>query len=508
METNILKILIVEDNPGDARLLQETLQEVSTVKWDIVIAEQLSKAVNVLEQSSFDMVLLDLSLPDSQGLETCMSLHAKFPSTPIIVLTALDDEELALRSLHQGAQDYLIKGETDTKLLMRSIRYGIEHKKFESDSLRNQKLQSLKVLAEGMAHEFNNILSSVLGNLSLAKVSLKPNNKIYKNLQRAEESVFKARDLTKQFLSITKGGDPVKKSTPINTVLKVSARAAIGESNTMLQFSIQDDLWLVVVDQAQISQVVNNLISDSVKVLKRGGLINVNAENITTGSSDPMNLKPNSKYVKIEIISKLLGAHRDTTQQVYDPFSSSIKNQGTDLRRATTHSIIEKHGGYMESITDTGSSMTTVIYLPVLDEEKKPKKKKEEQLISGKGKILIMEDDVMVRDTVVAMLKRLGYDTECADNADDTVKIYSDSLNNSNPFDAVLIDLTIYGELQGLDAIQNLLEIDTDVKGILSTGYLNSDVIVNYKNKGFVDLLQKPYDMKELGKALDKIINK
>ena len=509
MDTKILKILIVEDNPGDARLLQETLQEVTTVKWNIVVAAQLSDAVECLETNSFDMVLLDLSLPDSQGLETCMSLHAKFPDTPLIVLTGLDDEELALRALHQGAQDYLVKGKADSNLLMRSIRYGIERKKIESDSLRSQKLKSLEAVAEGMAHEFNNILSSVLGNLSLAKVSLKPNNKIYENINRAEESVFKARDLTKQFLSLTKGGEPVRKSTSIGTVLKESARTALGESNIMLQFSIQDDLWSADVDQAQISQVINNLVSDGSQNLPKGGLISISAKNIISGPDDPMNLNPGSKYIKIELTSKQLGVHSsDSGQQIHDPFFSSSKDQGSGLRLATAHSIVEKHGGYIESKADIGSSTNINIYLPALDEKQKSKKKAKDKLISGKGKILIMEDDVMVRDTVIAMLQRLGYETDYADNAEDTVQIYSDSMNNGKPFDAVLIDLTIYGELQGVDAIDNLREADPNVKGILSTGYLNNDIIDEYKERGFVDLLQKPYDMQELSKTLDKIINK
>lgn len=505
MDEKKLELLLVEDNPGDARLLEETLQEASSVKFDITVVEQLSSALEKLENKSFDIVLLDLTLSDSQGLETCMKLHGRFPETPIIVLTGLDDEELALRALHQGAQDYLVKGTVDYKLLMRSIRYGIERKKIEKDTLRNQKLQSLEALAEGIAHDFNNMLSSVLGNISLARVSIKPTNKVYESLMLAEEAAFKAKDLTKQFLSITHGGDPIKKATSINAVLKESARTALGDSNITLQFSIPDDLWNVDVDQAQISQVITNLVIDAKESLPKGGLINITAQNLTSGSDDPITPNPGSKYVKIDFVSKLLGIHKDKSPEVHDPYFSSSKQEGGGVRLATSQSIIERHGGYIDIKLEIGSGKTTTIYLPAIAKVSKDKKKKEENLVTGKGKVLLLEDDVMVRNTVVAMLGRLGYEVEYSDSADEIVNIYLKSLNNGKPFDVVLIDLAIHGEMKGFDAIKNLKEVDEDVKGILTTGYLNNDVISNYKKHGFVEVLQKPYDLKELGKTIGSV---
>ena len=507
MELNFLKLLLIEDNPGDARLLQETLQDVETVNFDIFNVESLKGAIETLGLEDFDLVLLDLTLPDSQGLETLLKIRAEYPEIPVIVLTGLDDEQLALRALHQGAQDYLVKGKADTNLLLRSIRYGIERKKIERDTLRNQKLQSLETLAEGIAHDFNNMLSSILGNLSLAKVSLRPSNKIYDNLKLAEEAAYKAKDLTKQFLSLTKGGDPVKKATSLSGSLKEFARAALGESNIMMQFTIDEDIWLVEVDQAQIGQAINNIVTESKQALSKGGLINVSASNVTVGANDPMTLTPGGKYIKIEIQSKVLGMHKDNVAEKVDPLSSS-KQEGSGLRQATTHSIIERHGGYMEVKDDTGSGKTATIYIPAIADKKKRKEKKEEKLISGKGKVLVMEDDVLVRDTVVSMIKRLGYEVDFAENAQETIEKYSKSLNNSHPFDVVLIDLTIHGELQGIEAIEKLKELNSDVVGILSTGYLNNPIIKEYEEHGFSDLLHKPYDMKELSKALSDSISK
>jgi len=476
MDVKILKLLLVEDNPGDARLLQETLHDVESLKFDIHTVDNLSSAIETLGLEDFDIVLLDLTLPDSQGLETCMKLRGEYPEIPVIVLTGLDDEKIALRALHQGAQDYLVKGKFETSLLLRSMRYGIERKKIERETLRNQKLRSLEALAEGIAHDFNNLLSSILGNLSLARVTLKPSNKIFGNLKLAEDAAFKAKDLTKQFLSLTQGGDPVKKTVAIDGLLKEFARSALSDSNIVLQFNIADKLWQVEADQAQLGQVINNIVADAKESLLKGGLINVHASNLTIGSKQSLALTPGGKYVKIDIYCKQLGINKESERGKIDPINTS-GGEGSGIRLATSHSIIERHGGYLEAGPDTGSGKVTSIYLPASAEIETAPEEKVKKIVSGKGNVLIMEDDVLVRDTVIAMINRLGYDVDYAGNAEETIEKYKKSLNNVNAFDAVLIDLTINGELQGVEAIEKLKEINPEIIAILSTGYLNGPVI-------------------------------
>ncbi len=507
MDVKILKLLLVEDNPGDARLLQETLHDVESLKFDIYTVDNLSSAIETLGLEVFDVVLLDLTLPDSQGLETCMKLRGEYPEIPVIVLTGLDDEELALRALHQGAQDYLVKGKFETSLLLRSMRYGIERKKIERETLRNQKLQSLEALAEGIAHDFNNLLSSILGNLSLARVTLKPSNKIFGNLKLAEDAAFKAKDLTKQFLSLTQGGDPVKKTVAIDGLLKEFARSALSDSNIMLQFNIADKLWQVEADQAQLGQVINNIVADAKESLLKGGLINVHASNLTIGSEQSLALTPGGKYVKIDIYCKQLGINKESEKGKIDPINTS-GGEGSGIRLATSHSIIERHGGYLETGPDAGSGKVTSIYLPASAEIETAPEEKVKKIVSGKGNVLIMEDDVLVRDTVIAMINRLGYDVDYAGNAEETVEKYKKSLDNVNAFDAVLIDLTINGELQGVEVIEKLKKINPEIIAILSTGYLNGPVIKEYQEYGFKELLHKPYDMNELGNALKNSMEK
>jgi PAS domain S-box-containing protein len=151
--TNAIKVLLVEDNPGDVLLLQEFLGDVTSAQFELTPVERLENALQVLAQQSFDLVLLDLSLPDSQGLETFVKIYGCAPLIPIIVLTGLDDETIAIRAMQEGAQDYLVKGQVDGNLLGRAIRYAIE---------RKQAQETLQQRERQLSAVFNSALNAMV----------------------------------------------------------------------------------------------------------------------------------------------------------------------------------------------------------------------------------------------------------------------------------------------------------------------------------------------------------
>ena len=136
MTDDQIKILLIEDNPGDVRLIQELLSEAKRASFQIEVVEKLSDGLEALSARRFDVVLLDLSLPDSSGLETLAKAHATTEQEPVIVLTGLDDEDLAVDAVRKGAQDYLVKGQIDENVLGRAIRYAIERKRIEEEKRR------------------------------------------------------------------------------------------------------------------------------------------------------------------------------------------------------------------------------------------------------------------------------------------------------------------------------------------------------------------------------------
>jgi len=163
------KILLVEDNPGDANLLREMLNQFHSHDLDFELAEapRLVAAIKRLQESHFDVVLLDLSLPDSQGIATVARVRETRPTLPIIVLTGQDNDELATEALRRGAQDYLVKGQFDRRMLMRGIRYAIERQRSEAQLRRQRERETaLRDVAEAVASTLD--LDSVL-NLFLDK---------------------------------------------------------------------------------------------------------------------------------------------------------------------------------------------------------------------------------------------------------------------------------------------------------------------------------------------------
>ena len=121
-----IKVLLVEDNPGDSLIIQEQLKQTDAIEFNLSHGSDLSSAIVIMEQKYFDIILLDLVLPDGQGIELFLKIQEANPHIPIILLTGMDDNELASEVVHQGAQDYLIKGQTSGELLKRAISYGIE----------------------------------------------------------------------------------------------------------------------------------------------------------------------------------------------------------------------------------------------------------------------------------------------------------------------------------------------------------------------------------------------
>ena len=130
---NTIKILLLEDNPGDARLIRELLRDIQGRSVAIINAESLAQSFDCLKERTFDVALVDLSLPDSHGLDTFRKLAESYPSLPLVLLTGLNDQEIAIQAVRHGAQDYLVKGEVDGQVLIRSIDYAIERKGIQAE---------------------------------------------------------------------------------------------------------------------------------------------------------------------------------------------------------------------------------------------------------------------------------------------------------------------------------------------------------------------------------------
>lgn len=391
-------------------------------------------------------------------------------------------------------------GTGELRWLLRDIT---KRKHMEEELQKADKLESVGVLAGGIAHDLNNFLTVILGNLSLVKRCTKEDDKVTRYLQYMEEAIRQTGNLTWQLLTFASGGNPLTKAGSISKLIIEDSAFALSGSKTRCELLLAEDLPSVEIDRGQITQVITNLLINADQAMQQGGTIKIQAEELTVnGETDILPIKA-GQYVSVTITDDGPGMASQILSKIFDPYFST-KEHGSGLGLAICYSIVKKHGGHIsvQSVEGKGTSFT--IYLPVSSVQAE-KELDEDVLIMGKGKVLLMEDEESVRQTANEMLIFLGYDVVLAGDGSEAVKLFKEASLSDRPFDVVITDLTVRGGMGGKMAVGELLKIDSKVKAIVSSGY-SSDSFADYKTYGFCDVIAKPYMLQELGKVLSRVI--
>jgi PAS domain S-box-containing protein len=386
-----------------------------------------------------------------------------------------------------------------------SFRDITERKKMEVEIMKAQKLESLGVLAGGIAHDFNNLLTGIMGNISLAKLYVKPEEKAYARLGEAEKACDLTKDLTRQLLTFAKGGAPVKKVESMSRIIMDSAGFVLRGSNVRCAFSLPDDLWDVEVDGGQMSQVINNLIINADQAMPDGGKIDIHAENITLGHDGNLQL-PEGRYVHISIRDQGIGIPVEILPNIFDPYFTT-KKKGSGLGLASVYSIITQHGGHVGVDSIPTGETTFHIYLPATDkgpaEESAIPKQREQG--RGNGRILVVDDEQVVRQTAQEILGHLGYQADVCEDGTAALNLYREARESGIPYAVVFMDLTIPGGMGGKVTMKKLLEIDPDVKGVVTSGYSNDPILAHYREYGFCGVVAKPFKVDEILEVLQTL---
>ncbi len=380
-----------------------------------------------------------------------------------------------------------------------------QQKRMEEEILRVRKLEAINLLAGGIAHDFNNILSAILGNVSLAKMNTKPGDRISVWLETTEKAVMRARDLTSQLLTFSKGGLPVKETTSLVSVIRDSCDFALRGSNVLCNLSVAEDLWPVEADVGQISQVLNNMMINAKEAMTDGGIVELVAENKLLDSADSIPLR-SGRYVLIAIRDRGTGIPQEHLSKIFDPYFTT-KTTGNGLGLATSHSIIRKHGGHImaESHPDAGAIFK--IYLPASKRELPKATEARPVPVAGRGKILIMDDEEMIRDMAGDMLRHLQYEVHLAKDGPEAIAAIKQASLSGKPFAAVIMDLTIPGGNGGKEVIKEVRKIDPKVKAIVSSGYSNDPIMADFAQHGFDGVVIKPYGIEKLSEVIHKVIS-
>ena len=378
-------------------------------------------------------------------------------------------------------------------------------RKLEEEILKGQKLESIGIMAGGIAHDFNNILCSILGNIEILKVYASPDDKNYARLSKIDKATHRARDLVQQLLTFSKGGAPVRETASIVDVITDTSEFVCRGSNVSCNFHVNAEIWPVEVDVNQISQVINNIILNAMQAMEKGGTIDISFSNVVSRTDDGLPLKP-AKYVKIDIQDYGSGIAAEYIGKIFDPYFTT-KPKGTGLGLATSYSIIKRHHGYITVSSEMNRGSIFSIYL-IASEKSLPRENASEPTIyKGNGRLLIMDDEQPILDMLVEMLSICGYKVTTALDGNQTIELYKHARAVENPYDLVIVDLTIPGGMGGRETLAELRKIDADVKVIVSSGYSSDPVLANYRAHGFDGAITKPFKIKEMSKVIFDIID-
>jgi len=386
-----------------------------------------------------------------------------------------------------------------------------ERKKAEEDNLKyaqqlqqTQRLESLGVLAGGIAHDFNNLMGGVFGYIDLAiEEKSKPLSSSY--LSKAMETIERARGLTAQLLTFSKGGSPVRKVTSLFPFIQETAQFALSGSNVASKFFIEENLWQCSIDKNQISQVIDNLVINAKQAMSGGGTIDLTARNASFGETGhPVLVK--GSYVELSLRDTGSGISPETMPHIFDPFfTTKVKGHGLGL--STCYSIINRHGGYIDVESELGKGTTFHVYLPAVTEvvtEQAPVM----VIHSGSGIFIIMDDEDVVRETLCYMLESLGYVTiGCTDGAK-TIDCLIEATRMKKELAGLILDLTVPGGLGGKETIAEIRKLNPEIPAFVSSGYADDPVMTNPKDYGFTGSICKPFTKSELARLLNKYVSR
>jgi len=386
-------------------------------------------------------------------------------------------------------------------------------KQIEEDHKRIEKLEAIGVLAGGIAHDFNNILMAIVGNASMAKQYADKEGRVFPLLSAIEEACRRASDLTHQFLTFSPGGKPLKEKGPIADILREACAEELKGSAISCQIHIADDLSDVEIDSQLIRHVINNIVANAREAMPSGGILSIHADNFLL-RQDPSIADlplPPGHYVRLSLKDEGEGIAETQLPRIFDPYFSTKEigaRKGKGLGLTIVHSIIQKHHGHIQIQSTPGQGTTITLYLPVFQEESEAALSSENRESSEKKRILLMDDEVMIREITGEMLRHLGYDVECAENSDQTLDLYHQGIKSNKPYDAAILDVHIPDGVGGIETLQRLRTIDPGVKAIVSSGYSMDSVMTDYRKYEFAGCLAKPYRLEKLEKTLHDVLTR
>ncbi len=514
-----IRVLLVEDSMGDAAMVKDSLKE-SQADFEVAHVERLSQAIDHLAKTSVDVVVLDLGLPDSKGIDTLTKMRKAAPHVSIVVLTGINDEGLSMEALEHGAQDYLVKDLTEGDLLVHSICHAIERNRLhaklsqaQQHQLENQKLESLAMLAGGMAHDFNNHLTVILGKAEMAQRKATTSPPVKEALEQIKTAGKRAGEICKQLLAYAGKGGRVLLVYDLSVVIEEMA-PFLKQSlphNVTLEYKLSKPLPRILGDLSQLRQLVMNLVHNAAEAIgNEQGTITISTSALRADRKylDKTLLGSGlaeGDFVCLEVVDTGCGIDPAMQSRVFEPFFST-KCSGRGLGLAAVHGIIRASEGTLEVLSEKGKGATFSVLFPSStgSAATRPAMKVPGDSWRGLGTILVVDDDKRVQALLGEMLKEMGFKVLLSNDGVEGMENYREHLKE---IDLVLLDMTM-PRMNGRRTYTGIRQIKPDAPIVLMSGYAKEECETLLAGEGLAGFIQKPFHFTDLRNQIHAILKK
>ncbi|MBZ4672271.1 MAG: multi-sensor signal transduction histidine kinase [Deferribacteraceae bacterium] len=368
----------------------------------------------------------------------------------------------------------------------------------------SERSESITKIIGGLTHDFKNMLSAIYNYLMIYTLEFQLDEVQKGYIENVFRVLNKARYLSEELLGITKGGTKKEGISNIKDVAEEVGLFVFSGTEIVFENNIHDDIWNVLIDANQLSQILHNLFLNAVQAIDGVGKVSVNAQNMDVENDNE--LQP-GKYVKLIVEDTGKGIEKDILEKIFEPYFTT-KEKGSGLGLFIIKSLIEKASGKITIDSEVGKGTKVEIYLKssgVSDSAKRGHEVVINKTSSKKYNVIIVDDQIDILDSLKGLLEIFGCNVRAAKDSDDGVTLLNKFLENGERVDLIITDLTIPGGKGGLDLLDRVKKIDKNIPIVLMSGYADSEEIKKYLSYGFKSILSKPFDVEEINKILESI---
>ncbi|MEO6444669.1 MAG: response regulator [Gemmatimonadaceae bacterium] len=499
------RVLVVEDDDLTAAIVLAALDSRAAsadarVTFSPHRVATLAEALLFLKSEPCAAIVLDLTLPDSAGLDTLHAVIRAGVDAAIIVLTGLEDSEVALEAVRTGAQDFLFKGRVDPALLVRSLLYSIGRHRAEGQLRHAQQMEALGRLAGGVAHDFNNLLTVIIGNAEAVRGAVDARGEVGDALSEIHQAACRAATLTSHLLLMGRQQQFEPRVMDIRqTVAEMEPvlRRLVG-ADTTFTLVTTGGTGNVQADPSQLEQLVLNLVLNARDAVRPGGRITIEVGPMEPRDTDAWTPRPrDGRYVGITVTDDGTGIAPDVQARMYEPFvSTKAPGKGTGLGLSIVFGIVQQSDAVIRCRSSLGRGTAFSVAFPRVVEAATPAEPASGSAgEAGNGEvILLVEDEAAVRTLTGRMLRRHGYRVLDAATGDEALAIFAEE---SDQIDLVLTDVVLPG-VRGPQLLASIEAVRPGLPVLFMSGYADDELLRRGVFADHVGFLKKPFTRAEL----------